>query len=39
LKRIVERIKQRRPDLTIVVRGDCGFSCPEFYKLAELQNS
>jgi hypothetical protein len=38
LKRIVERIKQRRPDLTIVVRGDCGFSCPEFYKLAELEN-
>lgn len=35
LKRIVTRIKSRRPELIIVIRGDCGFSCPEFYKLAD----
>lgn len=38
LKRIVARIKQRRPQLTIIVRGDCGFSCSEFYKLASQEN-
>lgn len=34
LKRIVQRIKAKRSDLKIIIRGDCGFSGAEFYKLA-----
>lgn len=35
LKRIVNRIRDRYPDMKIIVRGDSGFSCPAFYQLAD----
>jgi len=35
LKRIVERIRDRYPDMEIIIRGDSGFSCPAFYQLAD----
>jgi len=35
LSRIVAKIKSRRPELKITIRGDCGFSCPPFYALAD----
>lgn len=35
LKRIVGRIRDRYPDMEIVIRGDSAFSCPAFYQLAE----
>lgn len=35
LKRIVEKIRDRFPDLTIIIRTDAGFSSPSFYELAE----
>ena len=37
LKRIVKKIKEKRPDLKIIIRADSGFSCPEIYKFAEEQ--
>jgi len=37
LKRIVERIQNKRPELKITLRGDCGFSCAEVYSLADLK--
>ena len=38
LKRVVCAIRERYPDMTITIRGDSGFSCPAFYRLAEQQN-
>lgn len=35
LKRVVEKIRAAHPSITIMVRADSGFSCPDFYKLAE----
>jgi len=35
IKRIVEKIRTKLPEVEITVRGDCGFSLPEFYELAE----
>lgn len=35
LGRIVDRIRLKFPDLEIIIRADCGFSLPGFYKLAE----
>ncbi|MDZ7692893.1 MAG: IS1380 family transposase [Balneolaceae bacterium] len=35
LRRIVELIRTRYPDLSITIRADSGFSCPAFYRLAE----
>jgi len=37
LKRIVKKIKEKRPDLKIIIRADSGFSCPEIYHFAEEQ--
>lgn len=37
LKRIVEKIKAKYPQIKIIIRGDCGFSCPALYKLAESE--
>lgn len=34
LKRVVQRIRSRYPHMQITVRGDSGFSCPAFYRLA-----
>ncbi len=34
LRRIVERIRAVHPEIEIVIRGDCGFSGADFYKLA-----
>lgn len=38
LRRIVAKIKSRLPELKIVIRGDCGFSCAPFYKLANEES-
>jgi hypothetical protein len=35
LRRVVERIREARPEMEIVVRGDSGFSCAPFYRLAD----
>lgn len=34
LKRVVRVIRERYPDMAITIRGDSGFSCPAFYRLA-----
>lgn len=36
LKRIVRIIRSQHPNIDIIIRGDCGFSCAEFYKLAHI---
>lgn len=35
LKRVVKRIKEKYPEMEIVIRGDSGFSCAPFYQLAD----
>lgn len=35
LRRVVERIRQRYPDMKITIRADSGFSCPGLHTLAE----
>lgn len=35
LKRVIHRIREAYPEMKITVRGDSGFSCPAFYRLAE----
>lgn len=35
LKRIVQKIMERYPKMKITVRGDSGFSCAPFYRLAD----
>lgn len=35
IKRIVEKIRAKLPEVKITIRGDCGFSLPKFYELAE----
>jgi len=35
LKRVIQRIREAYPEMKITVRGDSGFSCPAFYRLAE----
>lgn len=38
LRRIVERLRQHRPGLTIFVRGDHGIASPEMYDYCETEN-
>ena len=38
LSRIVGRIREKHPDMKIIIRADGGFSCPAFYKLAKKKN-
>jgi hypothetical protein len=38
LGRVVRKIRARYPDMTITIRGDSGFSCPAFYRLADQQD-
>jgi hypothetical protein len=38
LRRVIQRIRARYPDMAITIRGDSGFSCPAFYRLAGEQN-
>lgn len=38
LKRIITKIYQAYPDISITIRADSGFSCPAFYLLAETFN-
>jgi len=38
LKRVITKIRAKYPDMRIIIRGDSGFSCPAFYKLAEKSN-
>lgn len=38
LKRIIEKIRCKYPDLKITLRADSGFSCPAFYRLADDHN-
>lgn len=35
LKRIVQKIRNAYPQLPIIIRADSGFSCTDFYKLAD----
>lgn len=35
LERVIRKIRNRYPEIQITVRGDSGFSCPGFYRLAE----
>ena len=35
LKRVIGKIRQRYPKITITIRADSGFSCPAFYQLAD----
>lgn len=37
LRAIAKKIRQRFPDIQIIVRADGGFSCPEFYEVTEEQ--
>lgn len=38
LKRVVRKIREVYPDMKITIRGDSGFSCAAFYRLAETYN-
>lgn len=38
LKRVIAKIRAKYPDMRIIVRGDSGFSCPAFYRLADQQD-
>lgn len=38
LKRIITKIYQAYPEISITIRADSGFSCPAFYLLAEKFN-
>jgi hypothetical protein len=38
LKRVIGKIRDRYPNMRITIRGDSGFSCPAFYRLAARQN-
>ncbi len=35
LERVVTAVRRRRPDVEIVVRGDCGFGVPAMYRVCE----
>lgn len=35
LKRVVQKIREKHPEIKIIVRADSGFICPTFYKLAD----
>lgn len=35
---IVEKIREKYPNMEIIIRADGGFSCSEFYKLADEKN-
>jgi len=35
LKRVLIRIKEKYPEIKIIIRADSGFSCPSFYKLTD----
>jgi hypothetical protein len=38
LSRIIKRIRDKYPQIKIIIRADSGFSCPAFYSLAEKYN-
>ncbi len=38
LKRVVKRIRAAYPEIEIIIRGDSGFSCAPFYRLADDMN-
>lgn len=38
LRRIIDKIREKYPDITIIIRADGGFSCPAFYRLAAKHN-
>jgi hypothetical protein len=38
LSRIVKKIREKYPDIKIIIRADSGFSCPAFYSLAKKHN-
>lgn len=35
LRRVIQRIRARYPQMVITIRADSGFSCPDFYRLAD----
>jgi hypothetical protein len=38
LFRIIKKIREKYPDMKIIIRADSGFSCPAFYSLAKKHN-
>lgn len=38
LKRVLTKIKEKYPEIKIIIRADSGFSCPAFYELTENFN-
>jgi len=38
LSRIIKKIREKYPDIKIIIRADSGFSCPAFYSLAKKHN-
>lgn len=38
LKRVVRKIREQHPEIEIIIRGDSGFSCAAFYRLADKMN-
>jgi hypothetical protein len=38
LSRIIKKIREKYPDIKIIIRADSGFSCPAFYSLANKYN-
>jgi hypothetical protein len=38
LSRIIKKIREKYPDMKIIIRADSGFSCPAFYSLAKKYN-
>ena len=38
LSRIIVKIREKYPDMKIIIRADAGFSCPAFYSLAKKHN-
>lgn len=38
LREIVRAIKKKHPQIKILIRGDCGFSCADFYEYADKED-
>ena len=38
LRRVIKKIRDKYPDIKIIIRADSGFSTPNFYELADAEN-